>query len=141
MKVIFFLLTSLLISEKATEFSEREARYQTEKKDTQLKLQQTIIRQKSILNYILIGGAVTLLIISSLLIRNYKNKQELQQRRIAELETEKQLTATEDVLKGEEKERTRLARDLHDGLGGMLSGIKYSLNAMKGNLVMTPENH
>lgn len=37
---------SLLISEKATEFSEREARYQTEKKDTQLKLQQTIIRQK-----------------------------------------------------------------------------------------------
>lgn len=44
-------------------------------------------------------------------------------------------------MKGEEKERTRLARDLHDGLGGMLSGIKYSLNAMKGNLVMTPENH
>ena len=132
---------SLLISEKATEFSEREARYQTEKKDTQLKLQQTTIRQKSILNYILIGGAVTLLIISLLLIRNYKNKQELQQRRITELETEKQLTATEDVLKGEEKERTRLAKDLHDGLGGMLSGIKYSLNAMKGNLVMTPENH
>ena len=73
--------------------------------------------------------------------RNYINKQELQQRRITELETEKQLTATEDVLKGEEKERTRLAKDLHDGLGGMLSGIKHSLNAMKGNLVMTPENH
>lgn len=82
-----------------------------------------------------------MLIISLLLIRNYKNKQELQQRRITELETEKQLTATEDVLKGEEKERTRLAKDLHDGLGGMLSGIKHSLNAMKGNLVMTPENH
>ena len=44
-------------------------------------------------------------------------------------------------MKGEEKERTRLAKDLHDGLGGMLSGIKHSLNAMKGNLVMTPENH
>jgi signal transduction histidine kinase len=44
------------------------------------------------------------------------------------------------VLKGEEQERTRLAKDLHDGLGGMLSGIKYSFNTMKGNLVMTPEN-
>jgi len=43
-------------------------------------------------------------------------------------------------LKGEEQERTRLAKDLHDGLGGMLSGIKYSFNTMKGNLIMTPEN-
>jgi two-component system, NarL family, sensor kinase len=64
----------------------------------------------------------------------------LQQQRIAELETQQQLTATEAVLKGEEQERTRLAKDLHDGLGGMLSGIKYSFNNMKGNLVMTPDN-
>jgi signal transduction histidine kinase len=56
------------------------------------------------------------------------------------LETEKQLTATEAVLKGEEQERTRLAKDLHDGLGGMLSGIKFSLGNMKGNLILTPEN-
>lgn len=48
--------------------------------------------------------------------------------------------ATEAVLKGEEKERTRLARDLHDGLGGMLSGIKYSFQNMKGNLILTQEN-
>ena len=44
------------------------------------------------------------------------------------------------MLKGEEQERTRLAKDLHDGLGGMLSGIKYSFQTMKGNLIMTPEN-
>ena len=45
------------------------------------------------------------------------------------------------MLKGEEQERTRLAKDLHDGLGGMLSGIKFSLNTMKGNLIMTSENN
>ena len=44
------------------------------------------------------------------------------------------------MLQGEEQERTRLAKDLHDGLGGMLSGIKYTLNNMRGNLIMTPEN-
>jgi signal transduction histidine kinase len=81
------------------------------------------------------------MIISLLLYRNYKHKQKLQQQRINELETEKQLAATESVLKGEEQERTRLAKDLHDGLGGMLSGIKYSFQTMKGNLIMTPENH
>ena len=64
----------------------------------------------------------------------------MQQQRISELETQQQLSATEAVLKGEEQERTRLAKDLHDGLGGMLSGIKYSFNIMKGNLIMTPDN-
>jgi signal transduction histidine kinase len=30
-----------------------------------------------------------------------------------------------------------MARDLHDGLGGMLAGIKYSMNALRGNMVLT----
>ncbi len=89
---------------------------------------------------ILTGGVATILIISFLSYRSYKQKQKLQQQRISELETEKQLTATEAVLKGEEQERIRLAKDLHDGLGGILSGIKFSLNTMKGNLIMTPDN-
>jgi two-component system, NarL family, sensor kinase len=114
--------------------------YETEKKDSQIKLQAAEIKQKEIFNYLLIGGALTLLIISILTYRTYSQKQKLQQQRINELETEKQLAATEAVLKGEEQERTRLAKDLHDGLGGMLSGVKYSLNTMKGNLIMTPDN-
>ncbi len=117
-----------------------EKQFETEKKETQIQLQQAQLNQKSTLNYILIGGAAAILFISLLGYRNYRNRQKLQQARIDELETEKQLTATEAVLKGEEQERTRLAKDLHDGLGGMLSGIKYSLNTMKGNLIMTPEN-
>lgn len=117
-----------------------DKKYETEKKETQIKLQQITIHQKNILNYILIGSAIALLIILLLSYRNYRNSQKLQQQRISELETEKQLTATEAVLKGEEQERTRLAKDLHDGLGGMLSGIKYSFQTMKGNLIMTPEN-
>ncbi|MBL7725121.1 MAG: sensor histidine kinase [Chitinophagaceae bacterium] len=117
-----------------------EKKYETEKKDNQIKLQKAEIKRKSTLNYILIGGAVALLMVSFLSYRNYRQKQKLQQQRIYELETEKKLAATEAVLKGEEQERTRLAKDLHDGLGGMLSGIKYSFQTMKGNLIMTPEN-
>jgi signal transduction histidine kinase len=114
--------------------------YETEKKDNQIKLQTADIKQKEFFNYLLIGGALTLLIISVLSYRTYRQKQKLQQQRINELETEKHLQATEAVLKGESQERTRLAKDLHDGLGGMLSGVKYSLNTMKGNLIMTPDN-
>ena len=85
------------------------------------------------LNNILIFAAITILVIALLSYRTYRQKQKLQQQRINELETEKQLSATEAVLKGEEQERTRLAKDLHDGLGGMLSGIKYSFSTMKFN--------
>jgi signal transduction histidine kinase len=42
-----------------------------------------------------------------------------------------QLIATQAVLDGETQERTRLARDLHDGLGGMLSAVKFNLYQMK----------
>jgi signal transduction histidine kinase len=81
-----------------------------------------------------------MLIIGGLIYRNYRQKQKLQQQRINELETEKQLMAAEAVMKGEDKERSRIAKDLHDGLGGMLSGIKHSFQHMKDNLVMTPDN-
>ncbi len=124
-----------------------EAHYQSQQKELRIqqlesdkKISKLIISRKNTLNYLLIGGAASLLIISLLGYRNYRHKQNLHQQRIVELETEKQLTATEAVLKGEEQERTRLAKDLHDGLGGMLSGIKFSMTTMKGNLIMTPDN-
>ena len=122
-------------------------RYSVEKKERQIndlktetRIKSLTILRKNTLNYILIGTAASLLIISLLTYRNYNQKKKLQQQRISELETQQQLSATEAILKGEEQERSRLAKDLHDGLGGMMSGIKYSLLTMKKNQIMTPEN-
>ena len=50
------------------------------------------------------------------------------------------MQATEAVLKGQEDERSRIAKDLHDGLGGLLSGVKYSLSNMKENVLLSSEN-
>ncbi|MFV0606090.1 MAG: tetratricopeptide repeat protein [Niabella sp.] len=117
-----------------------EKKFELDKKNTQLKLQEASITQKNTLNYILIGGAVALLTILLLSYRNYNHRRKLQQQRITELETEKQLLATQSLLKGQEDERARVAKDLHDGLGGLLSGVKLQLGAMKGNLILTEEN-
>jgi signal transduction histidine kinase len=148
-----FLYKKMLLSDSiaSDEIQEKimktETRYRVQAKDNEIKLlqtekinQQLALRQKNTFNFILIAGGLALLIISLLLYRNYRHKQNLQQQRIAELETQQQLSATEAVLQGEEQERTRLAKDLHDGLGGMLSSVKYSFSNMKGNLIMTPEN-
>lgn len=141
------LSDSLSSEETKEKISMMEARFKVQGKDKEIKIlqdekkiQQLSLRQKSTLNYILAGGALVLIAFALLSYRNYRHRQKLQQQRITELETEKQLAATEAVLKGEEQERSRLAKDLHDGLGGMLSGIKLSLNTMKGNLIMTSEN-
>ncbi len=141
------LADSISSNELKEKVAMTETRFKVQVKDKEIKMlqderkiQQLSIRQKNTLNYILLGSAAALALILALSYRIYHHRQKLQQTRIAELETEKQLTATEAVLKGEEQERTRLAKDLHDGLGGMLSGIKYSFNTMKGNLILTPEN-
>lgn len=135
----------------STELTEKihalDKKYQSQLKDEQIalfqrnaELQQLNNEKKKLLNYLLAAALVLLFITSVFVYRNSKHKQKLQKQRISELETEKQLAATEAILKGEEQERTRLAKELHDGLGGMLSGIKYSLNGMKENLILTPEN-
>ncbi len=120
--------------------NELEARYQSQKKELLLSTLEKDIRQKRLWIYVFAGTALSLLIISLLSYRTYQQKQRLQQQQIAELEKEKQLLATEAVLKGQEEERTRLAKDLHDGLGGMLSGIRHSFTNIKDNLVLTDEN-
>ena len=117
-----------------------DKKYDTEKKEKLLVIQQATILRKNTLNYILIGSAVTLLIVSILSYRNYKQKQKLQEQKIIQLGKEKLLLATQSIVKGQEEERNRLAQDLHDGLGGLLSGVKLQLGAMKGNLILSEEH-
>lgn len=120
--------------------AEFEKKYEFEKKNKQIFLQEAKLEKRAFLIKSLIGSTFTLLVIFLSVYLSYKGKQKLQAQKISELEKEKQLAAAEAVLKGEEQERSRLAKDLHDGLGGMLSGIKFSFQSMKGNLIMTPEN-
>lgn len=137
-------MTTEISSEKTAEL---EKKYETVKKEntirqleTEKKLQAADIRQKKIINYALIGGAVALALLLLLLYRSYRSRQRLQQQRIAELEAQQQLLAAEAVLRGEEQERSRLAKDLHDGLGGMLTGIKYAFATMRGSLMLNQDN-
>lgn len=145
---------SVFKTEASEKVADAEARYQNEKKQQEIlrlekdtEIQSLTIKQKSTLNYILIGSVAALLLVGFLGYRNLRHRQqlakqqdELQQQQIRELEKDKQLMVVDAMLKGQEEERSRLAKDLHDGLGGLLSGVKFSLSNMKDNLVITPEN-
>jgi signal transduction histidine kinase len=79
------------------------------------------------------GSAVFVLVLTAFffLWRFTVQKRQLAETRIRQLEQEQQLIATQSVLDGETAERTRLARDLHDGLGGKLTGVKLHLQELK----------
>lgn len=140
-------LSDSINSEKLQEaIARQEARFKVQAQDQAIALlqrenqvQQFAIQRKNTITYILIGGALMLALMLFLLFRNFKQKQRIQSETITKLTQEKKLNATELVLKGEEQERSRLAKDLHDGLGGMLSGVKHSLNTVKGNLMLTED--
>jgi two-component system, NarL family, sensor kinase len=51
------------------------------------------------------------------------------------LESQQELAVSNALLEGEEVERKRLARDLHDGLGSMLSGLKLYMSKLSSDTV------
>lgn len=72
-----------------------------------------------------IAASVILLLV--LFVKNYL-RTKLQKQKV---EMEKELAV--------EQERIRMARELHDGLGSMLSGIKHSFSAIKNDVVLNKE--
>lgn len=141
---------SVLTAANVKQANTLAAIYETGKKEkeiTQLQadrnIQAAAVKQKSLLNTIFIIILAALLFIGALSFRNFKhtqvvNRQQqlIQQQKILQLGKENELMTVEAMLKGQEEERTRLAKDLHDGLGGMLSGVKISFSNMKENMIM-----
>ncbi|MFC6103204.1 sensor histidine kinase [Olivibacter domesticus] len=79
-----------------------------------------------------LGLLLILLFLGYLLYRNKqmlsKQEKELHEQQIERLRKEQQLNFFNAMIQGQEQERKRLASDLHDGLGGLLSNIKLLLS-------------
>lgn len=138
---------SVLTEANIRQMNTLSAIYENDKKEhaiTQLetdkKIQSASVKQEALLNIIFIITIVALLLLGAASWVNFKNKQKIERQKIAELEKEKQMMGIEAMLKGQEEERSRLAKDLHDGLGSMLSGVKISFSNMKENVIMDAAN-
>lgn len=140
-------VANIILNEKIIRATnELELKYEAEKKRNQILI---LEKDKKLRNVYIIGLLIIMLFLSVkgfFFTRNLHRKRELVEKdseikahRINELEKEKKLTAILALLQGEEAERKRLARDLHDGLGGMLSVVKLNLTNMKGNAII-PES-
>lgn len=121
------LRDSLHSIEQTKYILELETKYQTLKKEKEIaELKNASLKAKRI-NNLYFFSIIILLLITAFLIFIINYRKTLTKHKISTLENEKTIIATNAALKGEEKERERIARELHDGLGGLLSAAKLNL--------------
>ncbi len=117
-------------------FSEMETKFQTAKKDRQIQEQQFELTKKQYWLYGSIGFALLLLLLGYSFYRRYKLKQE---KRLQLEVMRQQDLATKAVISAEENERKRIAAELHDGVGQMMSAAKMNLSAIENDLIFKDE--
>jgi len=141
------LRDSIYNAEKSKQMFELETKYQSEKKEKEILSLTYQKKRKNLYLIILVAIFVISVLTGSYILHQVRSKRiiaeqanKINEQKIQQLEKDHQLIATQLVLQGEETERSRLARDLHDGLGGLLSGVKLTLSNMKGNVVLPSES-
>ncbi len=112
------LKDSLRTREILDNINKTEIRYRTAQKDKEIAYKELLLVRQQ--NNIRIVWAVSLSLILVLVVF-YVYKQRLQQTKIAALKQEEKVKSLHAFIKGEEAERSKMANELHDGVGGLLS--------------------
>ncbi len=111
-----------------------EAKYDNVKKKQLIEEQSFELAKR---NY-WIAGISVFFVLSGLLVYSFYRRYKLQQQTKLQQEILKQQDlATKAVLAAEETERKRIATDLHDGVGQLMSAAKMNLSAIESDLNFT----
>src|SRR5690606_2622409 len=124
------VLDTLLTDKGAALTLELEKKYQTAEKENELlrvkaanQQQQFAIQRTRTLAGIFLLTTIVLAMLSFIWYISARSKKRLAAQR-------EKLNLFNAMLQGQERERSRIARDLHDGLGGMLAAVKLKLSAV-----------
>lgn len=118
---------SVISTTKNEQLSELNIKYEAEKKQKLIEQQKFEIARKNSWLWISGTGLLLLCIVAWLI---YKNIQYRQQKKNEQEKIRQQEVAARALFEGEQNERIRIARDLHDGVGQMLSLVKMNLSTM-----------
>ncbi len=141
---------SIFSLEKNKTFNEIQTKYEVEKKNLKIKL---LVKEKQIQEntkklYLYCGIVLLMLILSLVLFyRNQiksqniirENETKLYQQEKQRQQQEQELKRILGIAEGQENERNRIAKEIHDGIGGKLAGLKLHLEqvniAVKSNVI------
>ncbi len=136
---------SLFNLNKAKEIEELKTQYKVEKKDSQITLLKTKNELEATRKKWILATASFLVIGISFLAFFYKqrvrtlgiiSKQEkaLHAQEQRNLKNEQELKTSKALIKGQDEERHRIAKELHDGVGGQLANVTLGLTNLNAHL-------
>ncbi|GJM35937.1 MAG: hypothetical protein DHS20C18_49380 [Saprospiraceae bacterium] len=122
--------------------SQLQVQYETEKKENTLVIKELELGQKTQERNVLLGSSILLALLATAIFVGFRQRIEtnkkltdqatqIQEQRIRQLEQEKKLITLNAMLEGQENERSRIAQDLHDGLGGLLTSVKAHFGVLQ----------
>lgn len=126
-KIRFAENEKYLNAENSRQINEMQTKFETEKKEQTIALQQSRLAKQKLL---IIGGTIIFLMITLygyLFYRRYKLKKEQEMQQKLMLQREE---ATVNILTAEENERKRIAAELHDGIGQLMMAAWMNLQAI-----------
>lgn len=111
--------------------------YESEKKDKEIAEQQLALAdqelsiQKSKSKTRTMGILIVSLLLGSILLWfSFRQRQKRMEQQLVAIEREQEVRTLESLMEGEEKERLRIAKELHDGVNGDLAAIKFKLTSL-----------
>lgn len=132
------LKDTLLNEDHIKQLTLLQTQFETEKKDKSIAEQQIrlkkqeldLIKNKKEKQFYLIVSLL-LVVLSFGIWFFFKQRQKIKNKEIITLQQQQEISRLEALIDGEENERRRIAQELHDGLNGDLSAIKYRLSALE----------
>ena len=137
------MLEDTMVNEQTlAQLNDLEQLYEKARRETQLTIQENEIKEQRRHRNYLLGGTAFLILLGLSLLSNMKriaainrkaaeSELALQAEKIRILEKENKIMSLDAMINGQEEERRRVAKDLHDGLGSLMATVKGHFQAIQ----------
>lgn len=131
---------SLLSTEKSKAVAQLERQFEGAKKDKIiLQNQLTIVQQKQGIWAALLG-IFMLISLVFFIWQYYRTNKKQHEQAILNIQQNQEIKTMKALITGEENERSRIAKELHDSVGGLLSTVRLHFDALKNRTDELREN-